>query len=196
MRFSVQNIADWILDKLFDEKKAQDSELFWQACNQFLNRSEIQSGNPALDKFSKNYDKAIQGLKRENYIFHNEEDNVIVFSQIDRKYIRPLQVEAKRVDAIKCLYIAEFDNGCKIGMTKNLKNRVSEYLKPWSRHLLSVKVLQCENTSEIEKHLKVSFRNNRLERSTEFFNLPLSKIEAEAEAFSPLNFFENYDINR
>ena len=196
MRFSVQNIADWILDKLFDEKRIADNDLFWRACNEFLRRNEIQSGNPALDKFSKNYNRAIQGLKRENYIFHNEMDNVIVFSQIERKYIRPLQVEAKRIESVKCLYIAEFDNGCKIGMTKNLKSRVNEYLKPWSRVLLGVKVLQCDNPAEVEKHLKVCFRSHRMGNSTEFFNLPLKKIELEAEAFLPLNFFENYDIDK
>ena len=96
MRFNIQNIADYILDQLFQRNKISDSVLFWESSNYFLNRSEIYSGSQALDKFSKNYSKAIEGLKDSNYIFHNPDDDVIVFTEIDKRFIKPIKIGVKR----------------------------------------------------------------------------------------------------
>jgi len=149
-----------------------------------------------LNNFSKKYDAAIEGLKNENYIFHNSEDNVFVFSEINRKYIKPLLIQKKTEVRIKCFYIAEFENGCKIGMSTNLKARALEYCKPWSRPLLSLKVLQCENPENVESHLKKCFKKYAKSRSTEFLYIDINKIEREALAFDPFATFESYEYER
>lgn len=196
MRFSVQNIADWILDYLFESKSEQDDQLHWIACNSFMTRDEITGSPHTLKKFSTNYERAIDGLKDQGYIFHNEFDNLMVYSEIDRKYIRPLKAQVKIVEKIKCFYIAEFPNGCKVGLTTNMRSRVRIYTKPWSRPVKQIKVLLCENPLEIENHIKKCFENYKQSRSAEFFNVSLERIEKEVLAFSPFSIFENYDVYR
>jgi len=196
MRFLVQNIADWILDQLLEIKQMSDDELHWKACNQFLTRDEIITNAPSLRKFSKEYEKAVAGLVNENYVFHNEEDSLIVYAEVEKKHIKPLKAQVKTENKISCLYIVEFENGCKVGMTKNMKARIAEYLKPWSRPVLSASIVECENPLEIEGHLKRVFRKKRLGRSTEFFSIEKEVIENEVMALAPFSVFHSYESDR
>lgn len=194
MRFAVQNIADWVLDYLFENKSESDRQLHWVCANEFLSRDEIIGSQGVLNSFSKVYDRAIEGLKNENYIFHNEQDSVLVYSEIEKEHIKPLLIQKKTTEKIKCFYIAEFENGCKVGMTTNLKNRAMEYCKPWSKTLITLKVLQAEDPASIESHVKRCFKTKTKTRSTEFFYIPIKEIEKEVLAFDPFAVFESYEF--
>jgi len=194
VRFAIQNIADWVLEYLFENKVESDRQLHWICANDFLTRDEIVSCQSSLNAFSKSYDRAIEGLKGENYIFHNEQDNVFVYSEIQKEHIKPLLIQKKISSKIKCFYIAEFENGCKVGMTTNLKNRAMDYCKPWNKALISLKVVQSENPIEIENHLKKCLKNKTKSRSTEFFYLKYREIEKELLAFDPFATLESYEF--
>lgn len=196
MRFSIQNIADWILEILFITKSIRDDDLHWQAANYFLTRDEIISSDNSLRAFSKRYDAAIEGLKQSGYVFHNEHDNVIVYSEIEKRDIRPLKIQVKEKSKIRCFYLAEFGIGCKIGITTNIKGRSTEYMKPWSRTIYSITIVECDDMAGLESHLKDCFVPWRMKGSTEFFNLSKSMIEKEILAFYPLAVFQSYEPER
>jgi len=59
VRFAIQNIADWVLEYLFENKVESDRQLHWVCANDFLTRDEIVSCQSSLNAFSKSYDRAI-----------------------------------------------------------------------------------------------------------------------------------------
>lgn len=56
LRFGIQNIADWILDYLFENHSESDNQLHWICANEFLTRDEIIANSNALSNFSKKYE--------------------------------------------------------------------------------------------------------------------------------------------
>lgn len=68
----------------------------------------------------------------------------------------------------KGLYIIEFDNGIKFGITSNIDRRKIAYLSPWDREIKQSKFFSCDKPEEIESELKRHFKNKTKKGSTEF----------------------------
>ena len=78
-------------------------------------------------------------------------------------------------------------------MTKNIRERIRDYSRPWVKPLLSVRVFQSDNSLDLQTHLRNCFTTYRCGRSTDFFKLTIKKIEKEVMAFDPFIEIENYD---
>ena len=59
------------------------------------------------------------------------------------------------------LYIVEFENGCKIGRTKNhIDKRIYAYTRPWCHQIKSVYVQRNENAQSDETMIKRLLSHN------------------------------------
>lgn len=66
------------------------------------------------------------------------------------------------------VYVLEFDNGIKIGMAKNLVNRLKNYRSPWTRKIMRGAYFKSLAPNILEKFLKTKFKHFTEEGSTEF----------------------------
>lgn len=76
------------------------------------------------------------------------------------------------------LYIIEFDNGIKFGISKNIHSRFySQYNKPWVREFKQVKVFAHNKPEQIELQLKRYFKHSIKEGSSEFlYNISFDEV--------------------
>lgn len=56
------------------------------------------------------------------------------------------------------LYLVEFDNGIKIGISSKLRGRLEEYKHPWCRDIKRVKCFKTKQSRALEKLLKKTFK--------------------------------------
>lgn len=68
------------------------------------------------------------------------------------------------------VYLIEFDNGIKFGMSKGLKGtaRVDSYKSPWCRQIKNEVIIHCLHPGRIERKLQAKFRRYIKTRSSEF----------------------------
>lgn len=72
------------------------------------------------------------------------------------------------------LYIIQFETGIKIGVSRNLKSRLSFYKAPWTQQMKEIICYQCPNPTRLEHMLKKYFKQYTTENSTEYFvGLPM-----------------------
>ncbi len=75
---------------------------------------------------------------------------------------------------LKCetVYIIQFDNGIKVGKSKNFKNRLLAYTKPWSREIRNILVFKLTGVydimSTVECELIKKFKSDINRNSSEF----------------------------
>lgn len=176
----IRQIASWILDELAKENKQQDLDLHWKCCNTFLSRDEIMQNGRALEKLSNWFDDALMSLQKEHYVYFRDGE-VWVASERDNNLERVVFGSA-RTSKIKCFYIIEFDNGCKVGIDTTFKQRLGSYRSPWCRPIKGIEILQNADPEEVEEHIKSCFKDTLVGRSTEFFGVSKAKIKKEVLA--------------
>lgn len=67
------------------------------------------------------------------------------------------------------IYIIQFDNGIKIGISKNINSRMhGVYRSPWVREIKQVKVYAHNNPRHLEQAVINRFKSNIVNNSKEF----------------------------
>lgn len=72
------------------------------------------------------------------------------------------------IHPIKCVYLVLFDNGIKIGMTSNLKNRIQTYKQAWCRPIKEIWYMESQYPRIVEESLLKHFKKNRINKHSEF----------------------------
>lgn len=184
-------IAKWVIEYLKEKGKTSDTQLHWDACKQFLSRDIIMASGETLELFSEKYDDVLVNLERELYLYFRDGDYWVADKR-DSDLARVIFSKVVK-EKIKCFYIIEFDHGCKIGITTQMKNRVRSYISPWCMKIKSIEVLQNAEPLEVEDHIKKCFNNQSIRR-TEFLTIGKDKIKKEVESAFAGAIFEKYYI--
>lgn len=97
--------------------------------------------------------------------------------ELGLSYILNIQ-ECKSSYRGKGIYILDFGNGIKIGMAKNITNRIKYYKSPWCRPIINEAYFKCQNEQALERFIKRIFKNNiKTEGSSEFLtNISFIKV--------------------
>ena len=186
---NIEYISDWILSHLEEKGIVSDELLHWNACNKFLGRNLIRENPRELEKFSNNFDFALNYLRKEFYISHKDGDFWINSQRKKRKNLKISTKKEYSNKAITCFYIIEFEHGCKVGISSKFKARLRAYKSPWCREILNTYILHHENPKEIESHVLSVFKKNR-SKNSECIYLNFDEIKKEVEAYAPLSIFE------
>jgi hypothetical protein len=146
-------------------------------------------GGSGLDDFSEKYDEAVNYLRSEYFITLDADDKWKTHER-KKKKSKKLTVIRRSKDKISCLYIIEFEEGCKIGISSNVKNRMRDYKKPWCKRIERSYIVHHESPLDVENHLKRCFKDVR--HRGEFYYCEPSVFFRELEAAYPMNPVENF----
>lgn len=95
----------------------------------------------------------------------------------------------------KALYLLEFEGGgVKIGIAKNLVNRLRFYKSPWNRKIINSSFYATQQPQRIELQIKQQFRYYCATNSPEFFNININylrKVIENSELFKGVS-----EVNR
>jgi len=88
-----------------------------------------------------------------------------------------------KMKKIKGLYIVEFENGIKIGISNNVHERLESYKKPWCRPIVNSFIVECQCPIQLELRIKKQFKKSiTYNESTEFITgVTVDIIKAYAE---------------
>ena len=67
------------------------------------------------------------------------------------------------------IYLLEFDNGVKIGMTRGINTRIKAYTSPWCKPILRATYFRTSNSASIEAQIINKFKDFALGHSPEYF---------------------------
>lgn len=98
----------------------------------------------------------------------SSEENKFTPSQLDQ--LRALaelsnKIESKEIPYIKSytktthrypfegIYVLEFEDGIKVGRSKNIKDRIASYDKPWCKSIISSTFYYCDFTVTLEQEI-------------------------------------------
>ena len=59
-------------------------------------------------------------------------------------------VKTNNIYPLRGVYLLEYDDGLKIGMSANIQRRIRDYNKPWCRPVLRSIFFYCENFQDLE----------------------------------------------
>lgn len=58
------------------------------------------------------------------------------------------------------IYVIEFDNGIKFGMSKHIQSRLSNYEAPWVREPIQYQCYKSKSAPSLENLIKTTFQKN------------------------------------
>ena len=84
------------------------------------------------------------------------------------------------MNKIKGLYAIEFEEGIKIGISEDIRERIKVYGSPWCHTIKSVWAVESEYPRALERYLMVRYAKSIVRNSTEFITgvniVPLIKV--------------------
>lgn len=66
------------------------------------------------------------------------------------------------------VYLVEFQDGIKFGMSDDILKRIDSYCYPWNQRIGRVLFVECNYPRKLEQKLKNAFKNNITGRSPEY----------------------------
>jgi hypothetical protein len=78
----------------------------------------------------------------------------------------------------KYVYIVEFTDGIKFGITSNLEQRLNSYKLAWNKPIVSQWYIKCKWPKIVERQMKYYFKKNIVTPSSKEFvtNIPIQVV--------------------